>query len=129
MAGLFHDESIIFFLKVFSSFFMTMIHFCRGKYDICGPEKSVAVAALYEDLRYETFNECLNPCIQMKVHYLALSDLILSWTQMKVSTHYKYKVQNQDKQSVMIIFPTEVESSVETVTKSLFSTGKLTLSF
>ena len=104
-----------------------MIHFYRGKYDICGPEKSVAVAALYEDLRYETFNECLNPCIQMKVHYLALSDLILSWTQMKVSTHYKYKVQNQDKQSVMIIFPTEVESSVETVTKSLFSTGKLSL--
>ena len=48
---------------------------------------------------------------------------------MKVSTHYKYKVQNQDKQSVMIIFPTEVESSVETVTKSLFSTGKLSLSF
>ena len=42
---------------------------------------------------------------------------------MKVSTHYKFKFQNQEKQSVLVIFPTEVELSVETVTKSLFSTG------
>ena len=42
---------------------------------------------------------------------------------MKVSTHYKFKFQNQEKQSVIIIVPTEAELSVETVRKSLFSTS------
>ena len=78
----------------------------RGQYEICKPDKSVEAAALYEDLRYETFRECVKPC-----------------TEMKVSTHYKFKFQNQEKQSVIIIFPTEAELSVETVRKSLFSTS------
>ena len=78
----------------------------RGQYEICKPDKSVKAAALYEDLRYETFPECVKPC-----------------TEMKVSTHYKFKFQNQEKQSVIIIFPTEAELSVETVRKSLFSTS------
>ena len=44
---------------------------------------------------------------------------------MKVLTHYKYKVQNKNHKSVTIIFPTEMESTVETITKSLFSTGNV----
>ena len=80
----------------------------RGKYEICNPNKSVSAAALYQDLRYETFSECLNPC-----------------TKMKVATHYKFKLESQEEPKVEIIFPTEVELSVETVTKSMFSTSKI----
>ena len=80
----------------------------RGQYDICDPNKSVKAAAYYEDLRYETFPECTKPC-----------------TEMKVSTHYKFKTQKQvnQSQSVIIIFPTEVELSVETLRRSLLSTS------
>ena len=58
---------------------------------------------------------------------------------MKVATHFKYKSQKgirylsrrdeygQRKQEVMIIFPTDVEFSVETVTKSMLSTSKIIL--
>ena len=81
----------------------------RGKYEICNPNKSVSASDLYQDLKYEKFPECLNPC-----------------TEMKVATHFKYKSElNQKKQWVRIIFPTDVEFSEETVTKSLFSTSKI----
>ena len=80
----------------------------RGKYEICNPNKSVNAAALYMDLRYEPFSECEHPC-----------------TNMKVATKFKFKLQNQEEQKVKIIFPTEVEFSVETVTKSMFSTSKM----
>ena len=80
----------------------------RGKYEICNPNKSANAAALYWDLRYETFSECENPC-----------------TKMKVNTQFKFKYQYENTQTVQIIFPTEVELSVETVTKSLFSTSKI----
>ena len=79
----------------------------RGKYEICNPNKSVSASDLYQDLKYKKFPECLNPC-----------------TEMKVATHFKYKSElNQKKQWVRIIFPTDVEFSEETVTKSLFSTS------
>ena len=68
---------------------------------------SVSAAALYMNLRYETFAECKNPC-----------------TKMKVATKYKFKFQDRKKPKVKITFPTEVELSVETVTKSMFSTSK-----
>ena len=69
---------------------------------------SVSAAALYMDLRYESFSECENPCIKMKV-----------------ATQFKFKLQNQGEQKVKIIFPTEVEFSVETVTKSIFSQSNI----
>ena len=81
---------------------------CRGKYEICNPNKSDSAVALYMDLRYETFSECKNPC-----------------TKMKVSAKYNFKLKDQEKQLVTIRFPTEVKLSVETVTKSLFSTSKI----
>lgn len=53
----------------------------RGKYEICNPNKSVSASDLYQDLKYEKFPECLNPC-----------------TEMKVATHFKYKSElNQKK--------------------------------
>ena len=68
-------------------------------------------AALYSDLKYETFSECENPC-----------------TKMKVATHYKFKLHNQnEEQTAQINFPTEIKLSVETVTQSLLSTSKLTI--
>ena len=86
-----------------------MYYICRGKYEICNPNKSASAAALYMDLRYETYSECKNPC-----------------TKMKVSTKYKFKLKNKGEQLLKIRFPTEVELSVETITKSLFSTSKIT---
>lgn len=84
------------------------IIYFRGKYDICGPDKSFQAADLYAELRYETFSECVNPCKEMKV-----------------STSYQFKVKDpQDTQSVVILFPTNVEVTHETVTKSLFSAGR-----
>ena len=47
-------------------------------------------------------------------------------TQFKFKYKYQQKLQNQEKPRVQIIFPTEVELSVDTVTKSLFSTCKTT---
>ena len=44
---------------------------------------------------------------------------------MKVSAKYNFKLKNPEKQLVTIRFPTEVGLSVETVTKSLFSTSKI----
>ena len=85
-----------------------MYYICRGKYEICNPNKSASAAALYMDLRYETYSECKNPC-----------------TKMKVATKYKFKLQNKKDKQVKIRFPTEIELSVETVTKSLFSTSKI----
>ena len=87
----------------------------RGKYGICNPNKSASAAAMYRDIRYETFSECENPCTKMKVN-----------TQSKFKYIYQQKLQNQEKPTVQIIFPTEVELSVDTVTKSLFSTCKTT---
>ena len=68
---------------------------------------------MYWDLRYENFSQCENPCTKMKVN-----------TQFKFK--YQQKLQSQEKPTVQIIFPTEVELSVDTVTKSLFSTCKTT---
>ena len=79
-----------------------------GKYEICNPNKSVSALALYMDLIYDSFAECDNPC-----------------TTMKVTTIFKFKSQKPGKQNVEIIFPTEVEFSVDAVTKSLFSTSKI----
>ena len=87
-----------------------MYYICRGKYEICNPNKSASAAALYMDLRYETYSECKNPCTKMKV---------------AIATKYKFKLQNKKDKQVKIRFPTEIELSVETVTKSLFSTSKL----
>ena len=81
----------------------------RGKYEICNPNKSASAAALYYVAKYERFPECGNPC-----------------TTMKVSTQFKYKSQtDQEDKWVKIIFPRDVEFSVETVTKSMFSTSKI----
>ena len=82
----------------------------RGKYEICNPNKSASAAAMYYVVKFQKFPECINPC-----------------TEMKVATHFKYKSQSdhQGDKWVKIIFPTDVEFSVETVTKSLFSTSKI----
>ena len=59
----------------------------RGEYEICNSNMSVSAAALYMDLRYETFPECKIPC-----------------TKMKVATKYKFKFQDRKKPKVKITF-------------------------
>ena len=87
---------------------MTWSNIKRGKYEICNPNKSALAAALYSELKYETFSECEKAC-----------------TKMKVATHYKFKLHNQnEEQNAQINFPTDIKLSVETVTKSLISTSK-----